>query len=282
MHRAFRGSATSLLTKNQTKSLAHIPKFLIYLMLALLALLLPLVLVAAHSEGMNSKSLSHMVIDGIQHLLLQLAPFCLECLSSSWTGSGTGIFPFVPTLKVFSWALKKAHQSCCTIPECSPVPCSCVLLLCWVLRAWEEPTARCSPWGSSPEILQSPAHQACCCLLQEKTCLNPSSSVILRAADGFSPKYRIFSILLSPIPPTWTEPKTNWGEVFGWCALSCSVLLPAQNISSDLGCVWSGGTGAELCVCVLCQQCSAAGAVLCVRVPARVGMCVFVCLSLGA
>lgn len=135
-----------------------------------------------------------------------------------------------------------------------PVLCSCVLLLCWVLCAWEEVTARWSQWRSSPEILKSPAHQVCGCLLQEEMCLHHSSSEILWAAHGFSPKHKIFSVLLSPIPPTCTEPKTNWGTVFGLRALKCSVLLPLQNITSDVGCVSSGATRAELCVCVLCQE----------------------------
>lgn len=235
MHRIFGDAATSLLIKNQNTWFLW-STFLNSWSTWSQPCLLPLVLVVGFSEGMNSKSLSHGITgwDSAPHpLLLQLAPFCLECCSSSWTGSGTGIFPLVPTLKISSCALIKAAPLSLSA-ALFPVLCSSVLLLCCVPCAWEEAAARWPQWGSSPEVLKSPAHQTHCCLLQEETCLHPSSSVILRASPGFSPKYGIFSVLLSPIPPTHTEAKTIWGTVFGWCALNSSVLLPLQNITSDL------------------------------------------------
>lgn len=247
MHRVFGGAATSLLIKNQNTWFLW-STFLNSWSTWSQPCLLPLVLVAGFQRGDEQQKplpWDHWMGFSTSSPLAAVGTFLSGMLFSSWTGSGTGIFPSVLTLKVSPWALTKAAPLSMSA-ALFPVLCSSVLCTC----AWEEATARWPQWGSSPEVLKSPAHQAHCCLLQEETCLHPSSSVILWAAHGFSPKYRIFSVLLSPIPPTRTEPKTNWGTGFGLCALKSSELLPLQNIASDLGRAWSGIPRAELCVCL--------------------------------
>lgn len=62
-----------------------------------------------------------------------------------------------------------------------------------------------------------------------------------------------------------------------WFSGKPSVQLPVQQVPSGSGSVWG-----HRAVCVCARSCSAAVPVLCVRGAARVGMCVFVWLRLGA
>lgn len=201
-----------------------------------------------------------------------------QFLAREWDGN-LPICPYIKGLLLGSQksSLKLLHSSgVLPCSQCSVAACSSCAGYFVLERSHSEEWQ----WGPSPEILRCPAHQVCCCWLQEKMCLHPSSSVILWAAHGFSPKYRIFSILLSPIPLTCTEPKTNWGMAFGLRAVKPSVLLPLQKTPNDAGRVWMEPQEQSSVCCA--RSCSAAVAVLCVRVAARVGMCVFVCLRLGA
>lgn len=272
MHPVFRGSATSLPIKNETTW---------FLWSTLLnswsscsqPCLLPLVLVASFQwkdEQQKPFPYGH-----------RMAFSTSSPLAAAGTFLAGMVFP-VPEQGVgqesshlsLQWRsslglLKKLIKAAALFRSVPLFPglCSWVLLLCWVLCAWEEPQ-----WGGhnkswNPEV-SYPAG-----VLPFAPGRDMSAPFQQCNPHGFSPKHRTFSILLFPIPPTYTEPKTNWGLIFGWCALKFSVLLPLQNISSALGCVeWSPrsravcavpGAAQQQCLCFVC-------------VWLRVGMCVCV------
>lgn len=273
MHQVFRGSATSLLITNQTWFLwsTFLNSWSTWSQLCLLPL------VQAFSEGVNSKNLSHMVIAGDSAPLATAGTFLsgmfFQFLNREWDRN----LPICPCSKGLLLGSQKSSSkllhSWWVLPwcQCSVAVCSSCAG-CFVLEgSHSELVTR----GSSPEILKSPSHQVCCSLLQEETYLHPSSSVILWAAHGFSPKHRIFSILLSPIPPTSTEPKTNWGVM-------CSEMLSAA--PSPEHHQWCGlcvEPQEQSCVCVLCLELLSSSAWALCACGWGWG-CVFVCLRLGA
>lgn len=159
-----------------------------------------------------------------------------------------------------------------------PVLCSSVLLLCWVLCAWEEVTARWSQWGSwSPLPIRSVA------VCFRKRCVYTTPAVKSCGQLMVSaPNTRYFQFFCLPsLPPVQSQRRIE-GQSLGyvlWNAQCCSL----SRISPVMLAVWAVEPHEQSSVFVCCARSwSAAVPVLCVRVAARVGMCVFVCLRLGA